>query len=91
MTDAKKRAQEGLAEMVEDALSTMRQSITGKMMMVRGSTRTSDARFVLAAVLEMPDRVEQRAETEAPVRNVGDLAKLSEHIRLLKQEERKQA
>jgi hypothetical protein len=92
MTDAKRRAQDGLAEMVDEALATMRQSISGKMMQVRGSTRTSDARFVLAAVLEMEQRSE-KAESEAtrPIQSIGDLAQMSERIRLLKQNERRGA
>lgn len=93
MTDAKRRAQEGLAELVDDALATMRQSITGKMMMVRGSTRTSDARFVLAAVLELPDAKPDSAREggESPIKSVGQLAELSEYIRLKKQDERRGA
>ena len=93
MTDAKRRAREGLADMVDEALATMRQSITGKMMQVRGSTRTNDARFVIAAVLELPDAKPDSAREggEASIKTMGQLAELSEYIRLKKQDERRGA
>lgn len=91
MTDAKRKAQDGLADMVQEALDTLKLSVTGKMMQVRGSTRTSDARFVLAAVLEMEQRDEKPTTEQKPIQSIGQLAELSERIRLAKQNERRGA
>lgn len=92
MGDAKRRAQEGLAKLVDKSLNALDLSVTGTLPMVRGSTRTSDARFVIAAVLEMPDaRADAQTAEIKPIKTVGELAQLSEHIRLLKQDERRGA
>lgn len=91
VSDAKRKAQDGLADLVEDAIKTLGQSVRGQMMMVRGSTRTSDARFVLAAVLEMEQRDEKPTSEQKPIQSIGQLAELSERIRLAKQNERRGA
>lgn len=91
MSDAKQRAQQRLMEGVEDAANTLLQSIKGTLHIQRGSTRTADARWLLAAVLDMDIRNEPASQEDKPVRSVGDLAKLSERIRLLKQDERRGA
>lgn len=91
MSDAKQRAQERLMEGVEAAADTLLASIKGTLPFQRGSTRTADARWLLAAVLDMEVRNVPAEQEAKPVRSVGDLAKLSEHIRLLKQDERREA
>lgn len=62
--DAKKRAQDGLANLVEDALKTLGASLTGTLPVQRGSTRTSDARFVLTCVLERGEETKSSAASE---------------------------
>jgi hypothetical protein len=91
LSDAKQRAQQRLMEGVEAAADTLLSSIKGTLHIQRGSTRTADARWLLAAVLDMDVRNEPSAQEAQPVRSVGDLARLSEHIRLLKQDERRGA
>ena len=63
MSDAKQRAQAGLADLVDEALKALGLSIKGSMVVARGSTRTSDARFVLTCVLEREES-KQSAATE---------------------------
>jgi hypothetical protein len=89
VSDAKKLAQELLAEGVQDAAATVLSSIKGTLHIPRGSTRTVDARWLLTVVMEMEVRAETTATEAKPIKTMGELAQLSEHIRLLKQNDRR--
>ena len=81
------------ADLVDKSLNALELSVTGTLPIARGSTRTSDARFVIAVVLELPDAKPDSAREgdEASIKTMGQLAELSEYIRLKKQDERRGA
>lgn len=92
MTDDPKRlAQQLLAEGVKDAANCVISSIKGTLHIPRGSTRTVDARWLLTVVMEMEHHVEKPDAEAKPIKTVGQLAELSEYIRLKKQDERRGA
>ncbi len=92
MTDDPKRlAQQLLAEGVRDAACTVISSIKGTLHIPRGSTRTVDARWLLTMVMEMEHHADKPEHEAKPIKSVGQLAELSERIRLLKQNERREA
>jgi hypothetical protein len=92
MTDDPKRlAQELLSKGVRDAAECVISSIKGTLHIPRGSTRTTDARWLLTMVMEMEHHADKPEQEAKPIKSVGQLAELSEHIRLLKQNERRGA
>lgn len=90
--DPKRRAQDLIAELVEDAASVVAADIRGKLAYARGSTRVQSAWKALEIVLDrLPEQPTQRNAEVKPIRSVSELAQLSEQIRQLKQQERRQA
>lgn len=89
MSDAKRRAQEGLAKLVDKSLNALELSVTGTLPIARGSTRTSDARFVIAAVLEMQS-LEATSQAQGSTMSADELAAKREQLRLARLAERKQ-
>jgi hypothetical protein len=90
MSDAKRKAQDLLAEMLDDAAGVLTASLKGKLVIPRGSTCTADARFVFAAALEFEPRKPAGDTPTAAPPDLKQLAELSERIRQEKQNERRQ-
>lgn len=96
MSETKRRAQQLIGEMLDDAATTLKLSLKNGVRLVRYQPDpTRDARFVFAAALEL-DEVSQDGSATSGEREVGemsidDLAKARERLRAAKQAERKQA
>jgi len=90
MSDAKKRAQERLADMVDKAADVIEASLKGTLPHIRGSTRTVEARYVLDAVLE---RLPEAPGGSSPTGSMSadELAAKREQLRQARLAERKQA
>jgi hypothetical protein len=91
-TDAKKLAQERLAAMVSKACDAIEADLAGTLVHARGSTKVLSARYVIDAVLDRAPDAAAAAPSEAkPIKTMGELAELSEYIRLKKQNDRREA
>lgn len=90
MTDAKRRAQERLASMIEEACDVVEKDIKGQLTYARGSTRVLSSRYVIDAVLErLPEA--PAAGTGGASMSADELAAKREQLRLARLAERKQA
>lgn len=75
MSDAKQRAQAGLADLVDEALKVVACSLRGTLVRPRGSTSTVDAWKTLNVILERPDEAdlpEQRADGTTATDDLAD-------------------
>lgn len=83
MTDAKKRAQDGLDGLVDECIDTLGKSVKGLLVLARGSTRTVDARYILDYVLER--EVDESAQSPSSVMSTDELAVARERLRQARQ------